>query len=243
MTVGMDHMPARRADIHAHILVVDDDTRIRTLLSKYLREQGLRVSAAADAREARGLMERLQFDLIVLDVMMPGETGVHLTRDLRRSSDIPVLLLTARTGAEDRIAGLEAGADDYLTKPFEPRELLLRIGTILRRAQPGASAGNHVRIGMCIFHLDTDELNRNGTRIPLTALESSLLRLFAANPGMVFSRQVLSEHTNVAAERSVDVQITRLRRKLEPDPRDPLYLQTVRGQGYVLRLPDGVHAP
>ncbi|MFN4228661.1 response regulator [Parvibaculum sp.] len=219
-----------------HILIVDDDRRIRELLKRYLSESGYRVTAAEHAAEARARLQGMSFDLIVLDVMMPGESGLDLTRDLRRTSSVPILMLTARGEASDRIDGLERGVDDYLAKPFEPRELLLRIGTILRRVQaPGARKHDEISLGPCRFNVTRGELWNGDRQIRLTTREIQLLRIFAANPGKPLSRLDLCD--NEAAERSIDVQINRLRRKLEADPKNPLYLQTVRGEGYAL-MPD-----
>lgn len=221
----------------SHLLVVDDDTRIRQLLQKYLVENGFRVTTAADAAEARKHLIGMSFDLIVLDVMMPGENGFDFTQSLREDSDVPILLLTARGDAENRIEGLERGADDYLAKPFEPRELVLRINTILRRAARDEGEPKSVQMGECRFDLERGELWRKESKVRLTTAEVTLLRLFASNPKVTFSRLELCEHTGVTLERSVDVQITRLRRKIESNPRMPIYLQTVRGVGYTL-IPD-----
>jgi len=221
----------------AHILVVDDDTRIRTLLERYLREHGYRVSTAEDAAAARGLMASFAFDLLVVDVMMPGEDGFSLTRALRNRSDVPILILTARGDPDDRIRGLEVGADDYLPKPFEPRELLLRIGTIIKRARPAIDDAQEIGFGDCRFDPKRGELTRAGQPVRLTHAEANILRLLASNPGRAFSRLELSERTGAGLERSVDVQVTRLRKKIEVDPKTPLYLQTVRGVGYML-IPD-----
>ncbi len=223
-----------------HVLIVDDDTRIRTLLQRYLSENGYRVTAAKDAAEARQLMASLDFDFIVLDVMMPGEDGFSLTKAIRETSRVPILLLTARGEATDRIEGLERGADDYLPKPFEPRELLLRIATILRRAgTPADPAKQVMQLGTCRFDAERGELTRDGKPVKLTSAELQLMRVLAANPGQTFTRSDLSQRMGEVLERSVDVQITRLRRKIENDPKLPLYLQTVRGIGYVL-MPDRV---
>jgi two-component system phosphate regulon response regulator OmpR len=221
----------------AHLLVVDDDTRIRTLLQQYLVEQGYRVTTASSAQAARQRMNGLKFDMLVLDVMMPGESGLDLTHSIREESEVPVLLLTAKGESQDRIAGLETGADDYLTKPFEPRELLLRINTILKRARQEEPDKAIIKMGPCKFDMERGELWRNDDQIRLTSAEVALLRLFAANPKETFSRSDLCEHTGAGLERSVDVQITRLRRKIESNPRMPVYLQTVRGIGYTL-IPD-----
>ncbi|MDE0387536.1 MAG: response regulator transcription factor [Rhodospirillales bacterium] len=221
-----------------HILVVDDDDRIRTLLGRYLRDNGYHVSTASSAAEARAKLDGMTFDLIVLDVMMPGESGVEFTRGLRRSDAVPVLLLTAMTEPEDRIAGLESGADDYLTKPFEPRELLLRVATILRRtaAAPPATPETCVVMGEVRYFPTRDQLLRGDEPVRLTTAEADLLRVFAANPGETMSRHALSEHLGGgASRRAIDVQIARLRRKIEPEPQNPRYLQTVWGRGYVLR--------
>ena len=221
-----------------HILVVDDDDRLRTLLGRYLRDNGYHVSSASSAAEARATLDGMAFDLIVLDVMMPGESGIDFTRGLRRSATVPILLLTAMGEPEDRIAGLESGADDYLTKPFEPRELLLRVATILRRtaAPPPATATTCIKIGEFRYYPARDQLLCGDEPVRLTTAEADLLRVFAANPGETMSRQALSERLGGnTSRRAIDVQIARLRRKIEPEPQDPRYLQTVWGRGYVLR--------
>jgi len=228
------------ADDVPHVLVVDDDSRLRALLRRFLSENGFRVTEAGDADEARRRLASLAFDLIVLDVMMPGETGLELTRDLRERNRVPILLLTAMGEAEDRIAGLESGADDYLPKPFEPRELLLRIRTILRRvAEAPREVANDdaVRLGDLHFDPRQDQLFRGAERIRLTEAETGLLRAFVERPGQPLSREDLLACNAVNGNsRTVDVQITRLRRKIEADPKFPRYLQTVRGLGYVLRV-------
>ncbi len=220
-----------------HILVVDDDDRIRNLLKQYLAENGFRTSAAANAGEARSLMGYVDFDLLILDVMMPGESGFDLTQKVRAASNVPILLLTARGLPEDRIEGLERGADDYLSKPFEPRELLLRVSALLRRTQVQSDKGQELVFGACVFSPGRGELRRNGDLVKLTSAELTLLRALARKPGAAISRSVLAEQTGAAMERSVDVQVTRLRKKIEDDPRTPIYLQTMRGVGYAL-LPD-----
>ncbi|MFQ5958753.1 MAG: response regulator [Alphaproteobacteria bacterium] len=219
-----------------HVLVVDDDRRLRELLQKYLAENGYRVTTAADAADARARLEGLAFDLLVLDVMMPGESGLDLTESLRATSGVPILLLTAMGEADHRIAGLERGADDYLPKPFEPRELLLRIGSILRRAGPPEQPAGEVRFGDFAFDFGRDALTRDGAPVRLTSGEAELLKLFAHNPGVTLTRERLGRESGLGgSERTVDVQIARLRRKIEPDPKAPRYLQTVRGAGYVFR--------
>jgi len=226
-----------RAD-DPHLLVVDDDERLRALLQRYLGSNGYRVTAASGAGEARHLMKSMAFDLLILDVMMPGESGLDLTRSVRAGSQIPILMLTARGDPSDRIAGLELGADDYLPKPFEPRELLLRVGSLLRRvAPPEPPASGPVRMGEAVFDPEGARLTKSGKPVKLTGAEAALLQLFAAHAGRPFSRTDLCKRLGVSLERSIDVQVTRLRRKIEEDPKLPLYLQTVRGVGYVL-VPD-----
>lgn len=224
-----------------HLLIVDDDERIRTLLQKFLRRNGFWVTAARDAAHARKLLDGLDFDLIVLDVMMPGEDGISLTRSLREDLATPILLLTARGDTSDRIAGLEAGADDYLAKPFEPRELLLRINAILRRMPPMEIDSGTVpvlRLGRVRYDIERGEMWAGTDLVRLTATESQLMRLFSSKVGEPISRAQLVEDLGrdrgQAQERAVDVQITRLRRKFESDPKQPRYLQTVRGAGYML---------
>jgi len=220
-----------------HLLVVDDDTRIRELLQRFLMEHGFRVTLAKDAAEARMHLKGLAFDLVVLDVMMPGESGLDFAENLRTGSDIPILMLTARSEAEDRIAGLERGVDDYLPKPFEPRELLLRIHSILRRSRKLIEPLEEIRMGACRFNIKRGELWCNDRPVRLTTAEITLLRFMATNTDRALSRLELSEKTGASLERSIDVQVTRLRRKIESDPKMPLYLQTVRGVGYML-VPD-----
>ena len=221
-----------------HLLVVDDDARLRSLLQRYLSANGFRVTAAADAAEARTLIKSIDFDCLVLDVMMPGESGLDLSSALRAQSQVPILMLTARGEPEDRIEGLERGADDYLAKPFEPRELALRLAALIRRAHVSRPpALRELVMGACVFDAERGELTRAGKRVKLTGSEAQLLKLFAANVGRAFSRSELCSRLSIALERSVDVQVTRLRRKIEEDPKLPLYLQTVRGVGYVL-IPD-----
>ncbi|WP_421996532.1 response regulator [Reyranella sp.] len=224
----------------AHVLVVDDDTRLRELLRSFLSRNGFRVTVAASADEARQRLSALDFDLIVLDVMMPGQTGLEFATDLRRTDNVPILMLTAMGDPKDRIAGLETGVDDYLGKPFEPRELLLRIQSILRRNRPAAASVSEpqrlARFGPWQFDLELGELtDEDGRRIALTDAEIALLRALAGRLGDVLSRETLSKSVGATVnERAIDVQVTRLRRKIEPDPSFPRYLRTVRGQGYRL---------
>lgn len=220
-----------RRDIH--LLVVDDDDRIRDLLKRYLAQSGFRVSCASDAQSARDKMEGLVFDMLILDVMMPGEDGFNLTRSLREHNDIPVILLTAKGEVEDRIEGLKAGADDYLAKPFEPEELVLRIESIFKRA--GTNCLNlKVKFGPYEYDVERQILNKDNERVRLTTGEEALLTLLARRAGGTVSRYALSEKIAAKSERAVDVQMTRLRRKIEDNPAEPHYLITVRGQGYRL---------
>ena len=221
----------------AHILVIDDDTRLRKLIHKYLTEHGFLVTSAASAEEARQQLTSLQFDLMVLDVMMPGEDGMSFAADLRKNSDVPILMLTAMGESEHRIKGLEHGVDDYMGKPFEPRELLLRINSILKRAPPAPDDGAHeLRFGECRYDVSRGLLSRDGSTVYLTAAEGELLRTLALNANSPVKRTKLGGTGNGSSNpRTIDVQVTRLRRKIESDPRQPRYLQTVRGTGYLLR--------
>lgn len=219
-----------------HILVVDDDLRIRTLISRYLTEHKFLVLTAANAEEARKLLSRFEFDILVIDIMMPGENGLKLTESLRKKCDTPIVLLTALGEAEDRITGLEAGADDYLPKPFEPRELVLRLQTIMRRKPKEPDSSKTVRIGPWIFNPDLRQLENNTDQITLTETETILIQTLAQHAGQPVSREKLAEASGIdAGERTIDVQITRLRRKIEENTRHPRYLQTARGKGYLLR--------
>jgi len=218
------------------VLVVDDDARIRDLLGGYLRQNGYRITLAEDGAAARAQLEGLAFDCIVLDVMMPGESGFDIAEKLRKESDVPILMLTARSEPEHRVRGLELGVDDYMPKPFEPRELLLRLQNILRRrASPKTKAGE-VRFGPFIFDLRRNELKRGEEPIRLTDKEREVLREFALSGGEPVSRETLARLGEYDNERAVDVQINRLRQKIETDPANPAYLHTVRGKGYVLYL-------
>lgn len=228
----------------AHLLIVDDDSRIRTLLAKFLSKYGYLTTTARDAAHARRLLAGLEFDMLIVDVMMPGENGFDFTRDLRQTLQTPIMLLTARGEATDRITGLEAGADDYLPKPFEPQELLLRVNAILRRApvenlQPTPPKNLH--LGEFRYDISRAELWLGEQLIRLTSTENALMKVFALTPGETLSRtrlvEALGQGNSTAQERAIDVQITRLRRKIEADPKSPRYLQTVRGLGYMI-VPD-----
>ena len=228
MSIQPSAAPAR------HLLVVDDDDRIRDLLKQYLTRAGFRVTGAADAAAARRVMDLLDFDLLIVDVMMPGEDGLSLTRWIRDHRSAPVLMLTARGVADDRIAGLTAGADDYLSKPFEPRELVLRIEAILRRAGARPTAQRRIVMGPHAFDLERGELSRGGDPVRLTESEAQLLTRLAQNAHTPIDRAELARDTADPTGRAVDVQVTRLRRKIEDDPRNPRYLRTIRGIGYML---------
>lgn len=220
-----------------HILVVDDDARLRDLLGKFFRDSGFLVSLASDVSDARKKMQLIHFDLVILDLMMPGESGLDFLQELRNNDDIPILMLTAMGEYEDRIIGLETGADDYMSKPFEPRELLLRVHNILRRAsKESINIAEEVLLGSVRFVIKRGELFRDGRSVRLTELEMKLLSVLAKRAEQVVTRERLIELTNALGGcRAIDVQVTRLRRKIEENPKVPRYLQTVRGKGYVLR--------
>ena len=239
MTIAAAH-PAQHAaqnppDDAPHLLVVDDDRRIRALLSRFLLGEGYRVSTAETAADARAKLQGLKFDLLILDVMMPGESGFDFARTIRAGSAVPILMLTARDAAESRIKGLEMGADDYLSKPFEPRELSLRIASILKRTQPTAAPPvESLRFGPFVYHLARGELRKGEDVIRLTDREKEMLRILSATPGETVSRMALAGNGEQISERAVDVQVNRLRRKIETNPANPLFVQTVRGIGYRL---------
>lgn len=220
-----------------HLLVVDDDSRIRTLLARYLGDHGFRVTSASDAADARRRLDSLSFDLLIVDVTMPGENGVDLTRSLRQTMDVPILMLTARSEIDNRIEGLESGADDYLAKPFEPRELLLRVNNILKRGgPPDTPLIAQVCFGPFTFHRERRELKRGSEIVHLTDRERQIMAIFAARPGETVARDDLMTADTSGIGRAVDVQINRLRRKIEADPTNPVFLQTVRGIGYRLAI-------
>jgi two-component system phosphate regulon response regulator OmpR len=233
----MADQPPVPGDDAPHLLVVDDDTRIRNLLRQFLTANGFRITAAGNAAEARRKLEGLEFDLIVLDVMMPGENGVDLTKALRATRDVPILMLTARSETDSRIAGLEAGADDYLPKPFDPRELILRINNILRRGGPQSVPKlEQIVFGPYTFQIARRELKKSGVPLKLTDREQEILAIFAQRPGETIPRHELMAGNGEVGERTIDVQINRLRRKIERDPSNPVWLQTVRGIGYRLSV-------
>lgn len=223
-----------------HLLVVDDDTRLRSLLQRFLRENGFMVSVAKDAAEARKRLSEYDFDLLIVDIMMPNESGLVFLQKLREENDVPVILLTAMGETADRIAGLEQGADDYLPKPFEPKELVLRIKSILKRTPKNTNQVlEQLNLGLCVFNLSTKELfSKQGQIIHITPVEQALLSVLGQKYGQVFSREKLADLLGAGqSPRSIDVQITRLRKKIEKDSKNPRYLQTVRGKGYML-LPE-----
>ncbi len=221
-----------------HILVIDDDERLRLLLRRFLEESGFRVTEVGSTAEARGILAGLAFDMLIIDIMMPGETGLEFLQDLRKSNPVPALFLTALSETEHRIHGLEIGADDYMSKPFEPRELVLRIKSILNRAAstPSVEGESRIAFGPYLFDTDAGMLTRNGGRLHITTAEQKLLGSFAARPDEVLSRDDLALAMEGSMQgRSIDVAVARLRSKLEPDPRYPIYLQTLRNRGWLLR--------
>jgi two-component system phosphate regulon response regulator OmpR len=233
----MSAVPSVLDDDAPHLLVIDDDTRIRNLLKQYLTENGFRVTVAGNAEEARRHLMGLDFDLLILDVMMPGESGVELTKSLREQRSVPILMLTALSETDSRIAGLEAGADDYLPKPFDPRELILRINNILRRGGPATTPKlEQLVFGPYTFQIARRELKRGGEPLKLTEREQEILAIFATRAGETIPRHELVAGEAEVSERTIDVQINRLRRKIERDPANPIWLQTVRGVGYRLSV-------
>ena len=221
---------------HPHILVIDDDTRLRALLQRYLQDNGFDVSSAKDAETARMFLKQYLFDLLIVDVMMPNETGIEFLQKLRKENQIPAIVLTAMGTTQDRISGLESGADDYIAKPFEPKELLLRINNILRRVPNKKTKLNELKLGDYTFNLKTGELkNKDCELVHITPLEQTLLDILGKKSGQIFSRDYLAELLQTGENsRSIDVQITRLRKKIEKDSKNPRYLQTIRGKGYML---------
>jgi two-component system phosphate regulon response regulator OmpR len=236
-TIEMSDDIAVPGDDAPHLLVVDDDTRIRTLLKEFLTANGFRITVSGTAAEARRKLAGLDFDLIILDVMMPGESGVELTKSLRTEKDVPILMLTALSETDNRITGLEAGADDYLPKPFDPRELILRVNNILRRGgTPPVPKLEQIVFGPYTFQIARRELKRGGEPLKLTDREQEILAIFAERAGETIPRHELVTGDADVGERTIDVQINRLRRKIERDPANPVWLQTVRGIGYRLSV-------
>ncbi|EYS92587.1 hypothetical protein X471_00077 [Bartonella bacilliformis str. Heidi Mejia] len=220
-----------------HLLVIDDDTRIRSLLSQFLIKNGFRVSVSANADEARRLLTSLDFDLLIVDVMMPGENGIDLTHSLRQTKNVPILMLTALSEIDHRIHGLEAGADDYLAKPFDPRELLLRVNAILRRGFSSSQLKiEQIVFGPYVFSISRRELKKGEEIIKLTDKEQEMMVIFAKCAGDTIPRHKFATTDKNISQRSIDVQINRLRRKIEKDPANPVWLQTVRGIGYKLSI-------
>jgi len=219
-----------------HILIVDDDDKIRGLLKQYLKNNNFFVSTAINASDAEEKLKIVKFDLAIIDIMMPGKDGLQLTKEIREKIDLPIILLTAKGEAEDRVRGLELGAEDYLPKPFEPKELLLRIKNVIKRIKKDKHIINAIKIGKANINIKKMEIQKDKKIIKINASEKILLENMISSAGKIFSREEISKITNLTQERSIDVLVTRLRQKIEPDPKNPKYLQTVRGTGYVLWL-------
>ena len=219
-----------------HILIVDDDDKIRDLLKQYLKNNNFFVSTAINASDAEEKLKIVKFDLAIIDIMMPGKDGLQLTKEIREKIDLPIILLTAKGEAEDRVRGLELGAEDYLPKPFEPKELLLRIKNVIKRIKKDKHIINAIKIGKANINIKKMEIQKDKKIIKINASEKILLENMISSAGKIFYREEISKITNLTQERSIDVLVTRLRQKIEPDPKNPKYLQTVRGTGYVLWL-------
>ena len=219
-----------------HILIVDDDDKIRDLLKQYLKNNNFFVSTAINASDAEEKLKIVKFDLAIVDIMMPGKDGLQLTKEIRENIDLPIILLTAKGEAEDRVRGLELGAEDYLPKPFEPKELLLRIKNVIKRIKKDKHIINVIKIGKANINIKKMEIQKDRKIIKINSSEKILLENMISSAGKIFSREEISKITNLIQERSIDVLVTRLRQKIEPDPKNPKYLQTVRGTGYVLWL-------
>ena len=219
-----------------HILIVDDDDKIRDLLKQYLKNNNFFVSTAINASDAEEKLKIVKFDLAIIDIMMPGKDGLQLTKEIRENIDLPIILLTAKGEAEDRVRGLELGAEDYLPKPFEPKELLLRIKNVIKRIKKDKHIINVIKIGKANINIKKMEIQKDRKIIKINVSEKILLENMISSAGKIFSREEISKITNLIQERSIDVLVTRLRQKIEPDPKNPKYLQTVRGTGYVLWL-------
>ncbi len=219
-----------------HILIIDDDEKIRDLLKQYLKNNNFFVSTAINASDAEEKLKIIKFDLAIIDIMMPGKDGLQLTKEIREKIDLPIILLTAKGEPDDRVRGLELGVEDYLPKPFEPKELLLRIKNIIKRVKNNKNLINLVKIGKANINIKKMEIEKENIKIKINASEKILLENMISSAGKIFSREEISKITNLTQERSIDVLVTRLRQKIEPDPKNPKYLQTVRGSGYVLWL-------
>ena len=219
-----------------HILIVDDDDKIRELLKQYLKNNNFFISTAINADDAEEKLKIVKFDLAIIDIMMPGKDGLQLTKEIRETIDLPIILLTAKGESEDRIKGLEVGAEDYLPKPFEPKELLLRIKNIIKRIKKNNTIITPIKIGKTNINLKKMEIHKDKKITKINASEKTLLENMISSAGKIFSREEISKITHLTQERSIDVLVTRLRQKIEPDPKNPKYLQTVRGTGYVLWL-------
>ncbi len=219
-----------------HILIIDDDEKIRDLLKQYLKNNNFFVSTAINASDAEEKLKIIKFDLAIIDIMMPGKDGLQLTKEIRERIDLPIILLTAKGEPDDRVRGLELGAEDYLPKPFEPKELLLRIKNVIKRVKKDKNLINLIKIGKANINIKKMEIQRENIKIKINASEKILLENMISSAGKIFSREEISKITNLTQERSIDVLVTRLRQKIEPDPKNPKYLQTIRGSGYVLWL-------
>lgn len=219
-----------------HILIIDDDEKIRDLLKQYLKNNNFFVSTAMNASDAEEKLKIVKFDLAIIDIMMPGKDGLQLTKEIRERIDLPIILLTAKGEPDDRVRGLELGAEDYLPKPFEPKELLLRIKNVIKRVKKDKNLINLIKIGKANINIKKMEIQRENIKIKINASEKILLENMISSAGKIFSREEISKITNLTQERSIDVLVTRLRQKIEPDPKNPKYLQTIRGSGYVLWL-------
>lgn len=219
-----------------HILIIDDDEKIRDLLKQYLKNNNFFISTAINASDAEEKLKIIKFDLAIIDIMMPGKDGLQLTKEIREKIDLPIILLTAKGEPEDRVRGLELGAEDYLPKPFEPKELLLRIKNVIKRIRKNKYVITSIKIGKASINMKKMEIQKEKKVIKINASEKILLENMIGSAGKIFSRKEISKITNLTQERSIDVLVTRLRQKIEPDPKNPKYLQTVRGTGYVLWL-------
>jgi two-component system phosphate regulon response regulator OmpR len=217
-----------------HILIVDDDDRIRELIKEYLQNNNFYTTTAKNSEDAKNKIKLIKFDLIILDIMMPGQSGLELSKEIKETSDQPIILLTAMGGTSDRISGLETGADDYLPKPFEPKELLLRIKNILKRVKKNKNLNPILKFGVIKVDLEKMSIKSKKGETKLNSAEKLLLENMILSVGQIFHREQISKIVHLSKERAVDVMITRLRQKIEPDPKNPKYLQTVRGNGYIL---------